>query len=77
MLSLSAETVSVTHPLPRRALYITNILQLCFQDSRGVCGYQHILGIIRTEDDPNSPDLQKRDPVRRTRPCEPICKSQV
>lgn len=23
-----------------------------------MCGYQHILGIIRMEDDPNSPDLQ-------------------
>lgn len=31
---------------------------------RAVCGYQHILGIIRMEDDPNSPDLQK-DSLRR------------
>lgn len=53
---------------------------------RCVCGYQHILGIIRMEDEPNSPDLQKKGSLSggrgRVSPsashrCEPACSGNL
>lgn len=37
-----------------------------------VCEYQHILGIIRIEDDPNSFDLQKDSLCRRDSDVSPF-----